>query len=233
MDRLWQKNNFELNMVCYDIMETGYLTGYIEFVDHATVITDMHKQYDFFKGPFSQLSIREHFMKNIGTSSLFTAANSKAEVERRLKDYHYTFYSSFAGQCVATYVLGIRDRHPGNYMLQNPTGKFFHIDFGHFLGHGKSKLGFKRDREPFIYSNELRFFLTHFDEIKVKEIQDSQLKKEKVSQKWFKSKNVDIDTFKSQACKFKLVIDKRSLKKQQDIQPKTDYYEDVFESLAT
>lgn len=29
------------------------------------------------------------------------------------------------------------------------------------------------------------------------------------------------------------MVDKRNLKKQQDIQPKTDYYEDVFESLAT
>jgi len=37
-------------------------------------------------------------------------------------------------------------------MLQDTTGKFFHIDFGHFLGHAKQKLGFKRDREPFILS---------------------------------------------------------------------------------
>lgn len=24
MDRLWHQNNLELNMICYDIMETGY-----------------------------------------------------------------------------------------------------------------------------------------------------------------------------------------------------------------
>ena len=53
-------------------------------------------------------------------------------------------------------------------MLQDTTGKFFHIDFGHFLGHAKVKLGFKRDREPFILSQELRFFLRHFDDIKWK-----------------------------------------------------------------
>jgi hypothetical protein len=63
MDRLWQSNSLELNMVCYDTMETGFLTGYIEFVDHSTMITDMHKAHNFLTGPFSHLTVREHFLK--------------------------------------------------------------------------------------------------------------------------------------------------------------------------
>ena len=70
---------------------------------------------------------------------------------------------------MATYVLGIRDRHPGNYMLQNDTGKFFHIDFGHFLGHGKKKLGIQRDREPFVFSAEMKYFLMYFRSLKIVE----------------------------------------------------------------
>ena len=54
-------------------------------------------------------------------------------------------------------------------MLQKDTGKFFHIDFGHFLGHGKKKLGWLRDREPFVFSAEMKYFLMYFNNLKLVE----------------------------------------------------------------
>ena len=60
-------------------------------------------------------------------------------------------------------------------MLKDMTGEFFHIDFGHFLGHGKSKLGFKRDREPFILSKEMQYFMKYFGEIKIEQDPDKTI----------------------------------------------------------
>ena len=83
--------------------------------------------------------------------------------DQKLKKMHEVYSKSLAAQCVATYVLGIRDRHSGNFMLNRVSGQFFHIDFGHFLDNCKYKVGFKRDREPFIFYTEQRYLLCNYE----------------------------------------------------------------------
>lgn len=75
------------------------------------------------------------------TTYSYLEANNRDKKDFSISKENYL--RSSVGYLVATYILGIGDRHSGNVMVQK-NGKFFHIDFGHILGNFKTKMGIKR-----------------------------------------------------------------------------------------
>ena len=127
----------------YRVAGTGDAVGMVEMVPISDTIARMQWAGG---GPYDKKPLYDFIM-----------ANAKLK-QSALDDAVQTFIKSCAGYIVATYVMGIGDRHPSNIMMQE-DGHLFHIDFGHFLGNFKQKkvLGVKIDRErsPLVFTPQM------------------------------------------------------------------------------
>ncbi|XP_062843396.1 phosphatidylinositol 4,5-bisphosphate 3-kinase catalytic subunit beta isoform [Trichomycterus rosablanca] len=141
MDMMWKEANLDLRIVPYGCLATGDRTGLIEVVSSADTIANIQKNS-------SNMAAAAAFNKDALLNWL-KDKNPGDSLEKAIEE----FTLSCAGYCVATYVLGIGDRHSDNIMIRS-TGQLFHIDFGHILGNFKSKFGIKRERVPFILTHD-------------------------------------------------------------------------------
>ncbi|XP_054857930.1 phosphatidylinositol 4,5-bisphosphate 3-kinase catalytic subunit delta isoform [Eublepharis macularius] len=137
MDILWKKEGLDLRMSPYGCLSTGDKTGLIEVIMHSDTIANIQLNK-------SNMAATAAFNKDALLNWL-KSKNPGDALEHAIEE----FTLSCAGYCVATYVLGIGDRHSDNIMIRE-NGQLFHIDFGHFLGNFKTKFGINRERVPFI-----------------------------------------------------------------------------------
>lgn len=137
MDVLWKKEGLDLRMVPYGCLSTGNKTGVIEVVKNSDTIANIQRNN-------SNSAATAAFNKDALLNWL-KSKNPGEKLDQAIEE----FTLSCAGYCVATYVLGIGDRHSDNIMIRE-NGQLFHIDFGHFLGNFKAKFGINRERVPFI-----------------------------------------------------------------------------------
>ncbi|ELP91241.1 phosphatidylinositol 3-kinase, putative [Entamoeba invadens IP1] len=137
----------DVRMLPYQCIATGNETGMLELVKNSEtygkIIADDGRR----------LAVTKSDVLTLWMQKQCSRPESKVSFEQAVDN----FVHSCAGYCVATYLLGIGDRHSDNVMLTR-EGVFFHIDFGHFLGNFKSKFGVKRERTPFK-------FTTHFADL--------------------------------------------------------------------
>jgi len=141
MDTLWKEEGLDLRMIPYGCLATGHESGLIRVVTQSNTVANIQK------GKGSRLASSFRYQ----TLFEWIKEHNQSEIEQRQAIENFTY--SCAGYCVATYVLGVGDRHSDNIMVTE-KGSLFHIDFGHILGNFKSKLGIKRERVPFVLAHD-------------------------------------------------------------------------------
>eukprot|EP01126_Amoeba_proteus_P004228 TRINITY_DN11421_c0_g4_i3.p1 TRINITY_DN11421_c0_g4~~TRINITY_DN11421_c0_g4_i3.p1 ORF type:complete len:857 (-),score=216.68 TRINITY_DN11421_c0_g4_i3:53-2623(-) len=145
MDKMWKKHDIDLQLRPYNVIATGAETGMIEVVTSSNTISKIQKAM---AGPLGA------FQDDVIFNWLKAQNPTNTEIINAVEN----FTASCAGYCVATYVLGIGDRHNDNIMIQS-HGRLFHIDFGHILGNFKEKFGVKRERVPFVFTPDWAFVM--------------------------------------------------------------------------
>jgi phosphatidylinositol-4,5-bisphosphate 3-kinase len=142
MDQMWKEKGLDLRLTRYRVLNLGGEFGMIQVVRDALTACKIQKeQAGVITGALKQTTLASWLQQQNPNPADYTKAVQN-------------FVASCAGYCVATFVLGVGDRHNDNIMVDR-YGHLFHIDFGHFLGNFKVVAGiFNRDKAPFVLPPE-------------------------------------------------------------------------------
>lgn len=144
MNKIWLREGIDLKMITYKCVATGVGMGMVEIVKESVTLREIHTELGL-TGSFKDEPIARWIQKyNTGDESYEQAVEN--------------FTASCAGYCVATYVLGIGDRHNDNIMIKK-SGHMFHIDFAKILGNAQMFGTFRRDRAPFVLTSDMAFVI--------------------------------------------------------------------------
>ena len=134
MDTIWHREGMDLRMMPYNCLATGSQVGMIEVVRNAVTIHQIQKKAGI-KGALHADStqlfkwIRDHNKPTeynpmkLGNILRYKDPDSSNNISDQAIE---TFTNSCAGYCVATFILGIGDRHPDNIMVNE--GKITNVN---------------------------------------------------------------------------------------------------------
>ena len=120
MDKLWLKEGLDMKMITFKCVPTGDRQGLVEMVTEAKTLKEI--QVSGGRGVTGSF-------KDTPVSDWLKKYNSSALEFEKAKD---NFTKSCAGYSIATYLLGICDRHNDNIMVKK-SGHIFHI--GNLIEH--------------------------------------------------------------------------------------------------
>jgi len=181
MDNVWKKAGLDYGIIPYKCLSTGHMVGLIEVVTESETLGRIQAAKGSITGVWKD-------------QNLYSWLSDNADSEEKLDGYVENFIRSVVGYSVATYVLGVGDRHNDNIMMKNDTGQLFHIDFGHFLGNFKSKFGIKRERVKFVLTSDILYVIRQSGRCPTSDLNFERFK------------DMCIEAFKALRCKGNLFI---------------------------
>lgn len=103
MHNLWFESKIKVKMSLYNVVCTGYYQGMLEIVKDSVTLAQVHKLYG---GAFASLTQKplKKWMESTCTCPQ--------------EEYRNNFLESCVAYCMATWVLGVGDRHNDNIMIK-------------------------------------------------------------------------------------------------------------------
>lgn len=142
-DQWWMEQGLDLKMMTLKTVQIDDMIGYTQVIENGETLKNICEKH----GAGLASGDRNAVMKYIESHNKTKAKVAALEYFRR----------SLAGYCVATYVIGIVERHYSYYVIHE-DGRFFHKYFGEQIFGGpkrdKTMIAFTREMESALMEKE-------------------------------------------------------------------------------